>query len=414
MTTTRRYRLFGAFFTIALLATVYYVGVMKKKVFAEQFISTIPGKPNCSLQNINRYILSNSVFPGGGHWDNLTDQYVHYTSEYCNLLPPFLVTKHASLFMSIAKPRKIMLTGDSQGKRYTDAFLWHLGNIGYWCKTLKSEGVNEGGYQPDKAYFLQGTGIKAHTVVMPRRTCHSCLSFYSRCQNPTTKHQVDVEYISMTMFVNADMISNNEYCQNSLHKKELVCSVANQQEFLFKLYLKNRFPDYILMFTSFSHCVNNLEKTMMDFLPKLYQLIANNDPHGNSTVVWVPTSSADLTRFRDKWIDKDKRDAKYENGNDYNQQINRLNHALFKSLRNELRLRQDSGRTKMFGFLDLYAMTQGQELKNAWFTDHVHSKPILYRIVTAYLLQSLYESVADNNNNNNVTQEQNLRKNNPL
>ena len=54
--------------------------------------------------------------------------------------------------------------------------------------------------------------------------------------------------------------------------------------------------------------------------------------------------------------------------------------------------------TKMFGFLDLYAMTSDSDVKRKWYTDHVHSRLILYRLVTAYLFQCLFENVMTDSN----------------
>ena len=358
-----------------------------KQEYQRAFSNNDP--PNCSLRRINDFMIRNSSFPGQGYWENIHSSDRHFVSSFCELLPPKRISKHLPDYMKTAKPKKIVIMGDSMGRNYANAFLSLLHKFAaYNCTTIKEEKKKETGFKPDKSYYIKGTNIKTQTLVASTRTCRTCLSKYSQCMNKNTKHELDVEYISMTMFNNASIVPNKTYCQNKLYQQEPICSVSNQMEFLFKIYLKERFPDVMILFTTFAHATSQgrTSSDMKRLLPSLYHLIDNMAPL-NTTILWVPTASADMSKLT---VNRDK---KYENGNNYEEQIGHLNHALYDTLKEELLA--GKLKTKMYGFLDLYAMTKHQDLKRVWWADHVHFKGPFYSTVISYLVQTLHDNVVD-------------------
>jgi hypothetical protein len=63
---------------------------------------------------------------------------------------------------------------------------------------------------------------------------------------------VEIEYISMMLASKGSITPNQTYCR-TLGASDPICTIKTQQEFLFEIYLRNHFPDLLLMFTTFAH-----------------------------------------------------------------------------------------------------------------------------------------------------------------
>ena len=138
------------------------------------------------------------------------------------------------------------------------------------------------------------------------------------------------------------------------------------------------------MATTFGHSVNNnrTRRYVKKSLSILQQLI-NKSAVRNSTIVWLPTTYVDTALFEDE-----RKYGRYEDGANFTQQVDALNHELFKTLSRRLR----KGDRRNYGFLDIFHMSKIPEIRKAWAVDHIHLKPNFYKAVMAYLLQALYHN----------------------
>jgi hypothetical protein len=233
---------------------------------------------------------------------------------------------------------------------------------------------------PGKGYYLQGTALTSNTLVVASRTCHSCLSQLTRCTISTnaTPAVLEVEYISMMMVANASIVANSTYCRAESTKHNLLCSITTQQEFLFKLYFKNRYPDLMLIFGTFGHD----RKKSFEYVDKaLRHTIEVIDETGtaNTSVIWFTTASVYAKKLK-----KVNKKCTYENGMTIHEKIEALNHVLHNALNNRV---EASTNPQMFGFWDLFYMSK--DIGKFWAEDHVHYLPHWYKYVIGYILHAL-------------------------
>ena len=243
------------------------------------------------------------------------------------------------------------------------------------CKTVK---VEKDSFQPGTGYFLQGTNISTNAIVSSSRTCHSCVSSLSICKSPKIDRIIEVEYVSMMMVANSSIVPNAEFCKG--HRHDPVCLVSTQQEFLFKVYFKSRYPDLIFIHGTFAHdrmkpiqyiekAIHHVIKVMQDTLPS------------STKAVWFTSSSLDPS----KRTRKDKQ-LRYEHGWTLEQKILECNRLLFNAIQTELK-RED--KAKMYGFFDLHSISS--KMQPVWGHDDIHFKPIWYNYIIEYLFSILAE-----------------------
>ena len=125
------------------LSMIYYYHFFTTMKSATSY-KPFPAQQNCSLQNINKYLLDNSAFPAHGHWKDINNtNKVHYASNFCKLLPPRFIKRYINLYMKIARPRKVVSIGDSQARQYVDSFLQFLkGSAGYHAVLYNKGGTD--------------------------------------------------------------------------------------------------------------------------------------------------------------------------------------------------------------------------------------------------------------------------------
>ena len=180
----------------------------------------------------------------------------------------------------------------------------------------------------------------------------------------------------MMMLSNSSILPNPKYCEKNRDNDPL-CSVKTQQEFLLKIYLKNRFPDLMLIFTTFVHDREQSLNEIKIALLHLYDLLKET-ASSTSKVIFFPTAPMVLSKIPEEEVA-----ASFVNGIDGNRKINASNHILFETLLEQI----SSDRDNMYGFLDLYAMATG--IQQAWSLDHVHFNEHYYKTTMAYLMQIL-------------------------
>ena len=178
---------------------------------------------SCSLSCINNYSLQHGYFPSDGSWRDIEKGYPHshYNVSACKLAHPSQAPNNMRTYMKAAKPKTIVVIGDSQGRRYGVALMKHAELVGYSCSLVKKESVETKTFMPGKQYFLNGTGLTSNALLVARRDCGTCVSALNHCTNNVTKHEFDIEYISMTMTSKQSILPNQAYCKN--RKNDMIC-----------------------------------------------------------------------------------------------------------------------------------------------------------------------------------------------
>ena len=126
----------------------------------------------CSFKSVKKYIDECGYFPRHITWKEDTP----VTLGYCKLPDDVRwIQVHQYLHRHVTN---IITTGDSQGYRYSNAFINAIRRSGIKCRLIKSESV---GFTVSSAYF-QRPEDSAHKAALkdPTRTCRSCTSFQQK------------------------------------------------------------------------------------------------------------------------------------------------------------------------------------------------------------------------------------------
>ena len=330
----------------------------------------------CSLISIEREMIESVYFPTGGTWRNIDQGYpcASYSPRSCSLPAAVISSSFTKAYMELTKPRHILLMGDSMGHGYYNSLVMLFEIAGYRCKIIKQETDS---YIPKKQYYVQGTNIDSEAIVTAQRTCHSCLSTLQTCYDVRTNYQINLEYISMIVLSNATILPNETYCQ--IKSTDPVCSVATQQDFLFRIYLRDRFPDLLLVFTTFAHDrERNSTAEVKTGIRYLFNILRETSKN-KGTILVFPGSKMNLA----KSLSNEVNFTFTEEGLDSNGMISALNHVLYEAMMEEKMVHNT---TNMYGFLDLFSMSDHDDLTREWSIDHVHFKRPWYQMVMAYVM----------------------------
>ena len=139
----------------------------------------------------------------------------------------------------------IVILGDSNGFRYSTTAIKVLEKNGWNCTILKGEYPSRPDY-PDPSYFRK-PGIPLEDIRYRTRDCHSCISFLSRCS--LQNKQLEVEYLALEFMLDTE-ISTLRTTWGRCHTRIFCPHADTYQEFLFREYLADRYPDVLLFFTS--------------------------------------------------------------------------------------------------------------------------------------------------------------------
>ena len=257
----------------------------------------------------------------------------------------------------------ITVFGDSQGMRYTAALRDIFMKASLKCKLKKQEPT---GYHMHLAYYTKGTGIFTNTTV--NRGCYSCNSNLHTCSHKNGT-KVAVEYISMTLTNQMNISVNYSTCKQN--KSHPLCQGITQAEYLFKYYLKRTtYPQLLLIFPQFAHNALIPLATVYDGISYLMDLISTNVPATSSVILY---NGPPYNAIKDK-----KWSTSEGPGYHKNEKMQAMNH-LSKNLLDYHKSRRSP---PMYSFFDLYHM--GEQLREAWAQDHVHSQPHWYKYVVGY------------------------------
>ncbi len=343
--------------------------------------------PACTSELFRNYYKSFGYFPSDGEWTNrdhgIPPMLSVFIPKMCRFRWPSLPSDILGKCLKEKKIRYIMTIGDSNGAEYFVALLTHAKKVYNECNMVKSEQRLSGGFVVDLAYFSHN---KSHHVsdissqdLSSTRSCRSCYSRSFICISPKTvaPAALTLEHISASSLWNRQNLDSTDTT-----KAEPGTSSNNLQAFVFNDYIREYFPDILIIFPPFGHekVRANLTEIGQD-LKRLHGIVEGVRPRSNS-VFWIPN----FTEFEHRrW----GRSARYKNrrygGLTASQVIDKLNHVLFNELADSL-LKENSG---VFAFFDLFNVSATMD---KWSTDGVHMIAMWYLKMMGYLLQMFCSS----------------------
>ena len=331
----------------------------------------------CSFPLLTQFHQRCGYFAELTSWKNISKGFpaAAMSAHMCKL--PLVTSAPRQLREYITKRNITGITvfGDSQGMRYSAALLDVFKKASFKCKLKKQEPT---GYHMHLDYYTKGTGISTNTTV--KRGCTSCNSYLHTCSHENGT-KVALEYISMKL-TNQINISDQinitvNYPTFKQNKSHPLCQGITQAEYLFKYYLKRTtYPQLLLIFPQFAHNARIPLVTVYDGISYLMDLIITNVPATSSVILY---NGPPYNAKKDKiWSTSEGA------GYNPNEKMQAMNHFLSKHLLDYHKSRRSP---PMYSFFDLYHM--GEQLREAWAQDHVHSQPHWYKYVVGYTVAML-------------------------
>jgi hypothetical protein len=322
----------------------------------------------CTFPLLTDYVRRCGYFAESTYWRDVDERFPEATlyAQICRVPPVRLAATHLRDFIHQRNITSIVVTGDSQGFRYNQAFLKLFQQAAFQCELLKKEPP---GKKASLDYYTEGSEFKPNVKVS--RTCRSCQSNLHMCRN--NHLTVSVEYIAMPMQDGGIQPINIpvSVCK-SPHP---LCLNLTQQEFVFKYYLKRNgdYPQLILIFSAFPYATFVPLKSAYDSMRYMVERVTQSVV-GSSHVVYFSSPP---------WHVKNSLFAVAAEGAgvSLNDKMQMLNRFLARLLIHHPRIQS---------FFDLYHMQE--QLKEEWAEDDVHSLPDWYQYVISYtatLLPSL-------------------------
>ena len=322
-------------------------------------------KPLCTHKIFREYYAQNHKFPEEGHvlgkkpplirWEECRFQFTMSQILQC-------LTKQSI--------RKILLLGDSQGRGYFNVLVKLLGLNRFHCTEKKSEravyvdgGTNQ--TYPDLTYFNDKKRRQSVKLTVSARNTSSCLSSLYMCTDTANVYSITTEFI----------------CMPNIRSTELTVkgSPGSYQEFIFKQYLQNNFPDLIFFFIPLNHEKKHDVQSVATRMKHLVNLL-HTYKNPSTKVYWISgTSEFEEKRTSDKW-----RNMLF-GGLLATDAIYLRNQEVFKLLEPDLMEPSSS----FFGFFNLVNVSKPW---TKWNKDGVHFLPGWYKIIVTSILALFCQS----------------------
>ena len=324
-------------------------------------------RPICSLQFLKQYAIknhSNSRFP---FVQIGTKAKVAPPGDYSCWFPDSEMSQNLMNCDKRKNVSRILLLGDSNGRRYTDAMISLIKANGWSCKT-KKVGHQTNAYLPDPKYFVREPMIKLDHIQFHSRDCHSCTSVMFECSHNSSQ-RLTVEYLSVQYLLDSEIttVRNSKMCE-----ERITCDQSDtHQEFIFREYLADRYPDVLFYFLNSHDLARNSLKRIKISADYFFNIVDSYMPS---------TSLVILLSSMKRLLQKDPRKVSYEDNLNSNEKQLIINRIVYESA--DSRLKDEN--KQWYAFPDLYDMNN---ITDHMYNDHVHRTPVWYQYITLYLLK---------------------------
>ena len=324
-------------------------------------------RPACTLSFLKQYAIEHHSYSRFPFTQIGKKAKVAPSGNYSCWFPDSQMSQSLTFRDKCIDVSRILLLGDSNGRRYTDAMISAIKASGWSCKTTKV-GHQTNAYLPDPKYFVREPMIKLDHIQFHSRDCHSCTSVMFECSR-SSGQRLTVEYLSVQYLLDSEITSvrNGKMCEG-----RTTCDQSDtHQEFIFREYLADRYPDVLFYFLN-SHDLGR---------HSLKRIKISADYFFNIVDSYMPsTSRVILLSSMKRLLQKDPRKVSYEDNLNSNEKQLIINRMVYESA--DSRLKDEN--KQWYAFPDLYDVSK---ITDHMYSDHVHRTPVWYQHITRYLLQ---------------------------
>ena len=228
---------------------------------------------------------------------------------------------------------------------------------------------------PDKEYFVSQIPEEVSQFVQVQfRFCGGCASHQVMCGANDTFDDIRFEHIAQTMILDDSIQLTFPDSRNASGVLDKLWSITSQ-EFIFRYFLKNRYPQVFLIFLPFSHAKYNIKLDRLKMEIQYFNSLVEYYFPKTTQIFYIPSyNEPGGSRFE---------------GMLAGEKINKMNEILYQLIESKL-LKTDG---RVFSFLDLYeaSLSRGE-----WYSNAVHLKPVWYENIMTMFWETFCNSVMMN------------------
>ena len=331
-------------------------------------------KPICSLQFLKQYATEHHSYSSFPFEQIGTNRTILPSGDYSCWFPIPEIRRNLMTTCDACKNvSRILVLGDSNGRRYTDSMMTWLEKSSWSCKIVKegrqgNQSHQTSGYLPDPKYFVREPMIMLDHIKYRSRDCHSCTSIMHECTHSSGQN-LSVEYLAVQNLLDSEITT---FRTGNMCIGRIPCDQSDtHQEFIFREYLADRYPD-ILFYIMNSHDLGR---------HTLKRIKISADYFFNIIDSYIPSASVViLLSSMKRMLSPGPRQLLYENKLNMNDKQLAINQIVYESAESRLR---DLNK-QWYAFPDLYDRSNTTD---HMYKDHVHRTSVWYQYITNYLLQ---------------------------
>ena len=328
----------------------------------------------CTFALLRHENLAEHYFPGGGEWkvDNGT---YYYQPKVCKFKHRKLSHRFFQKCLINANISSVITIGDSTAQRHFGALLRMIGG----CGKIRAEHLLSGGFVPDKSYFEHQLPAKVIEYLKVKfRFCKGCASALSQCK--FDKNLVNFEHLAQTMILD-NSLSLEFPSSDQAHQVMKDVWALTSQELLFRYYMKNHYPDILLIFLPFVHAKHNIALSRLPAEVNYFKSLVDEYVPNSTKVFYIPAYSEFIHGKPAAWADR-----AFE-GLSASSKINKMNGILYDILEKDFM----NPESKRYGFFDMFDVSRS---RSEWCIDGVHMLPIYYKIAMSMFWETYCNSVS--------------------
>ena len=347
-------------------------------IYEDKAVHKFTSSRPCTFGLFRQVFARDHYYPSGGHWMNGTNNNMHYQPHACK----FKYSKTPKAFMDHcflkANISSLMTMGDSTAGRHFSAF---LKTSRATCRNVKSEHLLQNGFRPDRAYFEPHIPKEVMQFVKTKfRFCSGCAGREATCKTSTSSLPIKFEHLPQTMILDDSIQITFPDYHNASKVLDNIWSITSQ-EFVFRYFLKDRYPQVFIIFLPFVHAKHNMKLERVKMEIQYYKSLVEQYFPSTTKLIYFPAySEFDSARAKGYW-----KGRRYE-GMLASEKIKKMNDILYEILEADLLC----GGGRVFSFLDVF---EASLPRADWCTDGVHMKPVWYENVMTMFWETFCNSV---------------------
>ena len=333
----------------------------------------------CTFGLFREVNIHDHYFPSGGKWvNNTVGDSEHYQPNACKFKYETLPTQFMDRCLAKANLRSVLTMGDSTAGKYSKAVMKVTGGI---CDGVKHEHYKTNtSFIPDYKYYTSQLSDRIRELVSVKfRFCSGCSSHVNMCQNNGSS-SIRYEHLAQTMILDDSLQIEFPNYRNASGVLDKIWALTSQ-EFMFRYFLNNTYPQVFLIFLPFVHAKQNMKLDRLAIEIQYFKNLVEYYFPKNTKLIYMPAYSEfakkpDNTMWRGRLFE----------GMLAQEKIAKMNDVLYDVL--EPDLLKDNGR--IFSFLDVF---EASVSRATWSNDGIHMQAVWYENVMTMFWETFCNSV---------------------